>query len=551
MDCINSKIYKAAVYLRLSREDGDVADGGRAVSNSIESQKAVIMDFLANHPEIQVCSTRIDDGFSGVDFNRPSFQAMLQDIRSKAIDCVVVKDLSRFGRNYIEAGRYIEKLFPVLGVRFIAVNDGYDSCRESEGNDMLVPFKNLINDAYARDISIKVRSSLNARRRKGDYTGAFVPYGYKKDENNHNRLAVDEYAAGIVTDIFRMKLGGMSQLAIADRLNGEGVLPPLEYKRSMGVKLKTGFFTAASPKWSYTAVTRILKNEIYTGALVQGKRTTPNYKIKKRYIRPENEWVRVENAHDSVISIKDFELVQRLLADDTRCAPNKSHIYLFAGMLVCGDCGSSMVRKTVPSGEKKYVYYVCSSNKKDKSMCSPHRISEDKLTRAVLETVKTWITEMLDLNKALAEIEASEIRQRETAKLYGRITEKEALLKKLEHRKLSLYEDLKDGILTREEYTQLKDSYVKQEESAGKAILAYRSELESRQQENAAGDCWIKNFRQFNNITKLDRNTAVTLIRRIKVYEHNRIEIQFTFASEMEKMKNILTFEEKQRTEAV
>ena len=242
-----SKTYRAAVYLRLSREDGDVAGSSRQSSNSIANQKELVMDFLKSHPEIVVVSTYSDDGFSGVNFERPEFQRMLSDIREDKIDCVIVKDLSRFGRNYIESGRYIEKIFPMLGIRFIAITDGYDSINEDIGSDMVIPFKNLINDAYCRDISIKIRSHMDVKRRNGEYIGAFAAYGYRKDEDNRNHLVIDEYAADVVRDIFTMKMCGMSQQTIANRLNEWGILSPLQYKKTIGVSLESSFQKSVRP----------------------------------------------------------------------------------------------------------------------------------------------------------------------------------------------------------------------------------------------------------------------------------------------------------------
>lgn len=283
------KTYQTAMYLRLSREDGDVTEGGKQVSNSIANQKELVMDYLKSHPEIQIADTYVDDGFSGVDFERPEFQRMLSDIRENKINCVVVKDLSRFGRNYIESGRYIEKIFPMLGIRFIAITDGYDSINEDMGSEMIIPFKNLINDAYCRDISVKIRSHMDIKRRNGEYIGAFAAYGYLKDEENKNHLVIDDYAADVVRDIFTMKLCGMSQQAIADKLNADGILSPIQYKKSIGIELESSFQKSINPKWSYNAVLRILKNEVYTGTVVQGKCTTPNYKIKKRIHKDETE----------------------------------------------------------------------------------------------------------------------------------------------------------------------------------------------------------------------------------------------------------------------
>lgn len=331
MENINSTIYQTAVYLRLSKEDGDVAEGSRLISNSISNQKALIMDFLKSHTEIKVHSVYADDGYSGVNFEHPNFQRMLEDIRGGIINCVIVKDLSRFGRNYIEAGRYIEKIFPMMGVRFIAVTDGYDSLNNAGGSEMMVPFKNLINDAYSRDISIKIRSNLEVKRKRGEYTGAFVAYGYQKSPEDKNQIVIDEYAAGVVKDIFRMKLLGMSQQAIADALNDKGILPPLAYKNSIGIRLKTSFDTGEPLKWNPVSITRVLKNEIYTGVLIQGKQTTPNYKVKTRIIKPESQWTRTEDSHEAIISRRDFELVQELLGLDTRCTPGGGRVYPLAG----------------------------------------------------------------------------------------------------------------------------------------------------------------------------------------------------------------------------
>lgn len=329
---MKEKTFQAAVYLRLSREDGDVTDGGKTISNSIANQNELVVDFLKSHPEIKVIDTYTDDGFSGVNFERPEFQRMLSDIREGKIDCVIVKDLSRFGRNYIESGRYIEKIFPMLGLRFIAITDVYDSIKEDMGSDMIIPVKNLINDAYCRDISIKIRSHMDIKRRNGEYIGAFAAYGYLKDEENRNHLVIDDYAADVVRDIFSMKLCGMSQQAIADKLNADGILATLQYKKSVGVGLNSSFAKSMKPKWSYNAVTRILKNEVYTGTVVQGKCTTPNYKIKKRIHRDEADWIRVEDMHDAIIPKSEFDLVQEILIKDTRISPEQAEVFPLAAV---------------------------------------------------------------------------------------------------------------------------------------------------------------------------------------------------------------------------
>ncbi len=245
MNTASGVLYNAATYSRLSDDDAD--KGGKSESDSIVNQKEYIREYLKSIPEIRICSERADDGFSGVDFFRPDFQRMLEDIRSGAINCVVVKDLSRLGRNYIDTGKYLQE-FAALGVRFIAINDGYDTANlQGQASTILLPIKNLMNDSYSRDISVKIRSHLEVKKRKGEFVGAFAGYGYQKDEADKNRLVIDEYAAEIVRDIFKWKLEGMSQQGISDRLNESGVLSPAEYKRSLGMKYHTGFKSNPTP----------------------------------------------------------------------------------------------------------------------------------------------------------------------------------------------------------------------------------------------------------------------------------------------------------------
>lgn len=535
MENINSKTYRAAVYLRLSREDGDVAEGGKFESNSISNQKDLIMDYVGKHSEIRVHSVWVNDGYSGVDFNRPQFQLMLAEIKKGNVDCVIVKDLSRFGRNYIESGRYIEKIFPMMGVRFIAVTDSYDSLAKDDGNEIVVPFKNLINDAYSRDISIKIRSNLEIKRKRGEYIGAFLVYGYLKSQENKNQIVIDEYAAEVVRDIFRMKMSGMSQQAIADRLNGQGIPSPLAYKSSIGIQLKTSFDMGNGAKWNYVSVTRILKNEIYTGVLVQGKQTTPNYKVKTRIKKSESEWVRIENSHDAIISRKDFNLVQELLRADTRCSPEKEKVYPLAGVLFCGDCMESMVRKTVPAGGKQYVYYVCSANKKQKKCCSPHRISESELMDAVLESIRFQIREMLGIEKAVKLLDEAEWKQTGVEKYGERIRREKEKKARTESRKLNLYEDFKDGILTQKEYVQMKQEYDRQIEVSVQALQSYEHELELLKNNKGSRQEWIKEFKKYENITVLDRSVVTALIKQVRVFEDKRIEVVFNFEEEMDR----------------
>lgn len=531
-----SKVWDATLYLRLSHEDGDKEE-----SNSIAGQRALIRDYMAVHPELREYAVRVDDGFSGSTFQRPAFQEMMADIKAGRTNCVIVKDLSRFGRNYLDAGEYIEKIFPFLGVRFIAINDGYDSAQERTNSDhLMIPFKNLINEAYCRDISIKIRSQLEVKRKRGEYLGAFAAYGYLKSESNKNQLIVDEYAAGVVRDIFKWKLEGSSPGAIAERLNSTGILSPMEYKKSLGMKYATSFKGNVQAQWSAASVIRILKNPVYLGVLAQGKETTPSYKVHRRVRKEESQWIVVQGCHEAIIQQADFDKVQKVLAQDTRVCKGESVVQPLSGMVYCGDCGANMVRKTVPSGGKKYVYYVCARNKGDKKLCSSHSIRDTALEEIVLLSVQQQIRAGLDLQELLTLVDTASLRTVEAQKVQRQADKKKEELERYQRLLMSLYESLTDGILTREEYQRLKQRYTEQAEQAEQQLLSLQDSLEDIQTNGGASQEWMETLRKHQNITALDRETAVSLIERVLVYADRRVEVVFRWHDEYEWQKNML-----------
>ena len=523
-----NKIYHAAIYVRLSKEDGDVASAAKAESNSISNQKNLIKDFLKDKDDIIVVSERVDDGYSGSNFERPGFQMMMDDIRRGTVDCVIVKDLSRFGREYIDSGKYIERLFPALGVRFIAVNDHIDSKEESSRDDIVVPFKNLMNDAYCRDISIKIRSHLEVKRRNGEYIGAFTPYGYKKDENDRSRLVPDLYAAGVVKDIFRMKLHGMSQTAIADCLNEQGILSPMEYKHSLGIRIQDNFKTHEQAEWSSMSVRRVLENEVYVGTLTQGKHSTPNHKIKKIMDKPEEEWIRIEDNHEPVISKREFAIVQRLLGMDTRTSPNEDEVYVLSGLAVCADCGAPMIKRNVPAGGEVYSYYICSKNAATKQ-CGTHRIPKDRLERLVFDVLKTHIASVLDAGRILAYINTVPFQELEIKELERQKEVKEQEIQRCRELRDMLYEDLKEGIVSKEDYAELYEGYNNKRKKAEDAVRKISRTIQDVVDAKTDKYEWLRYFKEYQNISELSRTAAVELIERVKVYDKNHIEIDFCF----------------------
>ena len=530
-----TKIWNATLYLRLSRDDGDKEE-----SNSITGQRELLRDFIRTRPELREYAVRIDDGFTGSNFERPSFKKMLEDVKAGRTNCIIVKDLSRFGRNYLDAGEYIEKIFPFLGVRFIAVNDNYDSLGGNNASDeLIIPFKNLINEAYCRDISVKVRTQLEVKRKSGQYIGAFAVYGYLKDEADKNRLVADEYAADVVRDIFSWKLEGMSPQDIAARLNRNGVLSPMEYKKSLGMKFATSFKANPQALWSANAVLRILKNPVYTGVLIQGKETTPSYKVRKRVTKPENEWAVVPDTHEAIIERRDFDSVQKALSLDTRRSPGDSAVQLFSGMVFCGECGASMVRKTIPSGNKKYVYYVCAAHKQDKS-CSPHRMRDEALADIVLETLRQYIRDVVDLDDILAMTDTAPLRTAEAQKVQRQLDKKRSEYERLQKLLMSLYENLADGIIDRDEYARLKQNYAGRCAECEKQMETLQETITQIKEHGGEHREWMAQFREHLNITELERSIVVALIDRILIYKDNRVEVRFRFADEFAWQTDIL-----------
>ena len=528
------KIWNATLYLRLSRDDGDKEE-----SNSITGQRELLRDYISQRPELREFAVRVDDGFSGSTFERPSFQKMIEDVKAGRTDCIIVKDLSRFGRNYLDAGEYIEKIFPFLGVRFIAVNDHYDSLGDKKASDdLIIPFKNLINEAYCRDISVKIRSQLEIKRKNGQFLGSFATFGYLKDEQNKNKLAVDEYAADIVRDIFKWKLEGVSPQDIADTLNKLGILSPMEYKRSLGMKFTTSFKTNTKALWSAGTVIRILKNPIYTGVLVQGKETTPSYKVHKRITKDESEWIVIEDSHEAIITKIDFNSVQKILKLDTRRSPDDEAVQLFSGMVFCGDCGASMVRKTVPAGGKKYVYYVCSAHKQDKS-CSPHRMRDTVLEGIVLDSLKQHIREVVDMSELIEITDTAPLRTAQAQKVQRQLDKKHEEYEKLQKLLMSLYENLTDGIIDREEYARLKQSFAIRADETEKQMDALRESLTDIQN-HGTENAWTDEFIKRQGLTALDRAVVVALIDKILIHSDDVVEIIYRWQDEFAWQLDIL-----------
>ncbi len=319
---------RCGIYLRLSREDGD------GESNSIQNQRLLIGQYMKQYPEMVLVGEWSDDGWSGSRFDRPGFQKMMQFVFAGKLDCILVKDLSRLGREYIQTGYYLQKIFPEYGIRFIAIADHYDSQRtEFMEESLLVPVLNLMNDAYCRDISQKVRWQQKTKRQLGQYIGAFAVYGYKKSQEDIHYLEIDEEVKEMIQSIFWLRLSGMAAEKIANRLNGWNIPSPREYKRLQGSEFVSGFDRKEPALWSALAVRRILQNEMYTGIMIQGKDEKISYKLKIRRKLPKEQWVCVKNRVPVLIHDWVFQRVRNLEEKKIRCKKGRIYCDIWAGIL--------------------------------------------------------------------------------------------------------------------------------------------------------------------------------------------------------------------------
>lgn len=526
------QIYIADAYYRLSRDDGDKIE-----SDSIVNQKALVKEFLKVNPDIQIHEEKVDDGYTGVNFKRPAFISMMEDIKAGKVNCVIVKDLSRFGRNYIESGRYIEKIFPYLGVRFISITDNIDSISSLDSTtELMIPFKNLMNDAYCRDISIKVRSHLDIKRKNGQFIGSFAPYGYIKSPENKNQLIVDEQTANVVRRIFDWKLEGMSGGRIADKLNELGVPTPYQYKQMNGEKFYCGYQKHTEMRWSAATVNHILRNEVYTGALIQGKTYSPNYKVRKRMKKKESEWIRCENNHEPIITKEEFQLIREMFLTDTRVSPEEEALYLFSGLVKCGWCGGNMTRKTVTVNGKKYVYLVCAENKKKNNCKNNKAISIKKFEEVIRKIINLHIEKVFDMNNMLNAVKTTPFNRYVLGKMNEIILEKEKDIEKKNNYIKTAYGDYVDGILSKREYDELKEFFQESIQNLHKEIQAIKQEKKQQEKNQGERAVWIKDFLEYRGFQKLSRKLLLKLVEEIRIYDKDRIEVVFKFQSEYEEI---------------
>lgn len=530
----NVEQYHAMAYYRISKDMGAGHE-----SDSISNQRKLILEYIKRHPEISLEDEAYDDGYTGTNYDRPGFRSVLAAIEAGQINCVIVKDLSRLGREYIETGKYLEMIFPSLGVRFIAINDDVDSENSSSGDDLIIPIKNIMNESYCRELSKKLRNQFRIQRSNGEFLGAFACYGYCKSTDDKHKLVIDEYAAEIVRTIFLLKIEGYSQNAIAEFLNSQHILAPAEYKKSQGLRYQSGFQSASSSKWTAVTLNRILKNPVYIGTLVQGKRGTPNYKIKTVRDRDKKDWVTVPNNHPPIIDPLMFSVVQRMMERDTRISPKNQVVLPLAGVLFCADCGSSMLRRSVTRGNRKFYYYVCSGNKKGKG-CSSHSFEQHKLENIVLHAITGQIAMIEELGKLIEQLGLSDINEIRARWLDRQIAQRNQEIDGYQAFRMKLYEALNDNLIDREEYQKMRAKYTAMIEKAETVVMNLTDRRADLLSGNESGSSFIEQYVKFHGITELTREAVISLIDKVYVYEDKHIKVEFNYRNEISQFQEIL-----------
>lgn len=502
----------ACMYLRLSREDGDSSE-----SNSISNQRQIIKSY-AKENDIKLSYEYVDDGFSGSNFERPHFKNMIDDLNKGKFNIIIVKDLSRFGRDYIESGKYLQKIFPEKGVRFISVNDNYDSENaDMSDTHLILPIRNFINDSYCRDISMKVKSSKEVKRKNGEFIGAFAPFGYKKDDKDKHKLVIDKEVSHIIERIFNMKIEGYSSKAIADFLNSIGTITPSKHKENNGDNFNTGF-VVKNAKWDAKMINRIISNKVYIGVLEQGKTTKLNYKSKKEIDVSKEDWIVIQNAHEPIISKSIYLLANKMLLRDVKQSKDKPCI--LSGMLYCKDCGSPMVRRKVKAKDGYNIFYICSeyNNTGD---CSRHSIKEEYIIKATIHALNDYLSKYNDLLEKVSAIDVSKL----TLKVD--FDSLNAEKKKYERLRQSLYMDLEEELITTEEFEKFRNNYLIKIRKIEKQIITKQNIVDELKAKINDKGSLVSDIVPNIDSDNLNRLSLVSFIDRIEIGEDNAIHFIF------------------------
>lgn len=538
-------IYRTALYARLSVEDSKTPD-----SDTIENQVNLLREYVKDKPHLQVTEEFVDNGVTGTRFDRPEFTRMIGCMRKGEIDCIIVKDLSRLGRNYLEAGDYLEKIFPFFGVRFIAVTDGYDSLFSKPSEDgLIVPLKNLINEAYAKDVSKKIETAIAIKQDKGEFVGSHAPYGYRKSPENKNRLVVDDEVRQVVVNIFEWKAAGLGYAAIARKLNEAGVPSPSRYRYLKGLTRNPRF---ENVRWGDSTIQCILTNPVYMGDMEQGltKRAIHKGISFQRVAKEERPYV--YNTHEPIVSRELYGRVSSLLEEGRRKCLAKKGKYDYLGMpenpyksmMFCADCGGRMTikRSVRKHKDKMYVWYgyVCPNSSSYGTFCKEKNIAKGKVDEAVEKSLRMQMELFFEAQDAMLRLNRTRQAKKERAEYQRELEFLQGTLERTKGITSGLYEDFADGVLNEKEYLFARKRYREEENRLEQLIVETDYKQSVYQEDFAKTFDFASAMEKYRNFKHLTPEVVQAFIKAVWVVDINHIEIEYAFEDELQAYLTLL-----------
>ena len=528
---INSdKKWNVGIYTRRSFDDLDDNE-----SNTIINQKEMLTEYVNNLPNATIVDYYVDDGYSGTTFDRPSFQEMFSDVVSGRINAIIVKDLSRLGRNYIEIGKYLEQIFPQYDLRVIAINDDIDSFLKPDSiNNFIVPIKNLINETYSKDISKKVASSYLAMAKSGKFVSGTPPYGYDLDPEDKHHLVINKDEAEVVKKIFEMSLNEDGRVKICKYLNDEGILCRKELQRRIKNNLSLEPFKIKTKYiWSTSTIGRMLVNETYIGNLVQLKTYKKSYKDHREIPKAQEDWIRCDNTHEAIISKSDFNQVQKLIKKNTKTKKKKEVIYsIYNGKLKCFDCGKAMVKQDDYRGNRNISNYFCISHLYLSKSCSSHKIKTEVLNNTVLESIQLQVKLVIELDKSIKRLFFRSNKGQLETTYKEKIRVAEIKLENLKNKKRENYKEWKFGSIDKKEYETIQQDIENKINKLNEDIELYNSTYQNTIKRLRKDEYWVSHYRRNRKIKKITKEVLDELVESILVKEDGSLIINFKYQDE-------------------
>lgn len=524
--------FTIAKYIRLSSEDDDLEQAGKLESNSITNQRNLLDSFISQNPEFTgACVLEFcDDGWSGKTFARPGVQKLLDQVVQNRIQCIIVKDISRFGRDYLTVGNYISRVFPFKGVRFISVNDGLDSIRPGDIDSLETSFKSLLYDLYSRDLSRKVRSAKRFRAQRGDFLSPFAPYGYTKDPENSKRLVIDPEAAEIVRRIFQMIADGQTTVQIAKALNHDAIPTPMLYKQAAGCSRTIWPCIHEKNFWTNDAIERILRDERYVGKNVYGKHTRHTVGDWHTVKVSKPDWITVDNTHEGVVTREEFDRAQAAMREYMEREGLRFEDRPLQRKVRCGVCGHAMVRSN-----GKEPYYICHTPRvTDAYSCSVEPIPEQDIMETILYGLHMMATTAVDWSRLWKE--EHEKKHRDTTATLKAVTALKETHAQYEQQIRDLYESFVLGEFSKAEYLSAKGALLQKRDSIADRIIKLEAELENTGTDGNLNNRFVSSFQKYTRVEEITKEITEDVLKEVLIYPDGRLEIVWNYREEFEKL---------------